>query len=295
MPAATKTPSHMTSPAESAPKVAEWIVRLFGNRKPLGFHAGDSNLYRYVENKSTMLADPSGLQGRAHLIVTLLTLNRRDRLQAYIDRAEAGDVLVLGDQALSYTHYEMFLVFWDNALDIDQTPPLSDGTTRQRQLVIEQIVAQLRAHETALTRVRDLAPLDPLIWPNVNPATKAVIESSMACLLHQLNSERLADRRFAKSAFLSMVPMGVNFLINAERTLFWNLEFNRRITDILNTRVPSPARLSLMQSMHLVFQSVTRGEALSLVNMVRRNQDLHPPILVQYLRSMNFDINRIRP
>jgi len=31
---------------------------------PIGFDAGDSNLYRYVNNSPTMGTDPSGLQGR---------------------------------------------------------------------------------------------------------------------------------------------------------------------------------------------------------------------------------------
>jgi hypothetical protein len=53
-----------TSPAGSPPpKVEEWILRLFGNDKPLGFQAGDANLYRYVGNNPTNATDPSGLQG----------------------------------------------------------------------------------------------------------------------------------------------------------------------------------------------------------------------------------------
>ncbi|MCI0642633.1 MAG: hypothetical protein L0Y70_26435 [Gemmataceae bacterium] len=59
---ATSTAStRMSSPAESSPRVADWIVRLFGNRKPLGFSAGDSNLYRYVANSPVIHTDPSGL------------------------------------------------------------------------------------------------------------------------------------------------------------------------------------------------------------------------------------------
>ncbi len=43
------------------PQVEEWIIRLFGRGKPLGFQAGDANLYRYVANSPTNHSDPSGL------------------------------------------------------------------------------------------------------------------------------------------------------------------------------------------------------------------------------------------
>ncbi len=45
----------------SEPQVAEWIVRLFRDGAPLGFQAGDENLYRYVHNSPTDRTDPSGL------------------------------------------------------------------------------------------------------------------------------------------------------------------------------------------------------------------------------------------
>jgi hypothetical protein len=52
----------MSSPVVNPPpQVDEWIVRLFGNNKPLGFQAGDENLYRYVKNATTDETDPSGL------------------------------------------------------------------------------------------------------------------------------------------------------------------------------------------------------------------------------------------
>ncbi len=41
------------------PAVGKWI-----SRDPLGFEAGDSNLYRYVNNQPVMKTDPSGLQFR---------------------------------------------------------------------------------------------------------------------------------------------------------------------------------------------------------------------------------------
>ncbi len=41
-----------------------WILRLFGNRRPLGFEAGDANLYRYANNEPTQATDPSGLRRR---------------------------------------------------------------------------------------------------------------------------------------------------------------------------------------------------------------------------------------
>src|SRR5207244_1927967 len=37
------------------PKTARWI-----SQDPLGFDAGDSNLYRYAHNNYTTLTDPSG-------------------------------------------------------------------------------------------------------------------------------------------------------------------------------------------------------------------------------------------
>jgi RHS repeat-associated protein len=39
------------------PNVGRWI-----EQDPLGFGAGDSNLYRYCSNKATRLTDPSGLK-----------------------------------------------------------------------------------------------------------------------------------------------------------------------------------------------------------------------------------------
>src|SRR5262249_13535753 len=39
------------------PKVGRWT-----NQDPLGFDAGDNNLYRYVSNNSVTNADPAGLQ-----------------------------------------------------------------------------------------------------------------------------------------------------------------------------------------------------------------------------------------
>jgi RHS repeat-associated protein len=40
------------------PKMGRWI-----SQDPLGFDAGDSNLYRYVNNRATSASDPSGLEG----------------------------------------------------------------------------------------------------------------------------------------------------------------------------------------------------------------------------------------
>lgn len=56
-----KKPSPAKSENKTDPKPAEWIVRLFHPGTPLGFHAGDSNLYRYVKNSPAMAVDPSGL------------------------------------------------------------------------------------------------------------------------------------------------------------------------------------------------------------------------------------------
>ncbi len=38
-----------------------WIERLLKSKGPIGFEAGDANLYRYVSNSPTNLTDPSGL------------------------------------------------------------------------------------------------------------------------------------------------------------------------------------------------------------------------------------------
>ncbi|MCI0457922.1 MAG: hypothetical protein L0Z62_13225 [Gemmataceae bacterium] len=54
--------SRTTTPANNPePQPAEWIVRLFGKGTPLGFQAGDENLYRYVHNNSINFTDSSGL------------------------------------------------------------------------------------------------------------------------------------------------------------------------------------------------------------------------------------------
>jgi hypothetical protein len=61
----TKT-ARRSSPVANPPlQVEDWIVRLFGNNKPLGFQAGDDNLYRYVDNDPTNAVDPSGLAAEA--------------------------------------------------------------------------------------------------------------------------------------------------------------------------------------------------------------------------------------
>lgn len=39
------------------PTVGRWL-----NQDPIGFQAGDPNLYRYVGNKVTTHTDPSGLE-----------------------------------------------------------------------------------------------------------------------------------------------------------------------------------------------------------------------------------------
>jgi hypothetical protein len=44
------------------PKVETWIRKLFGDDRPLGFQAGDANLYRYAHNEPTNRTDPTGLQ-----------------------------------------------------------------------------------------------------------------------------------------------------------------------------------------------------------------------------------------
>ena len=38
-----------------------WYARLLADRSPLGFNAGDTNLYRYVGDNPTDATDPSGL------------------------------------------------------------------------------------------------------------------------------------------------------------------------------------------------------------------------------------------
>src|SRR5260370_36532880 len=56
--------SGMTLPEKSIDLADHWILRLFGNRRPLAFEAGDDNLYRYVHNQPTEATDPSGLRPR---------------------------------------------------------------------------------------------------------------------------------------------------------------------------------------------------------------------------------------
>jgi RHS repeat-associated protein len=58
---------------------------------PLGFTAGDSNLYRYVSNHPPIATDPSGLQPPAATFT--LNLNKKDQLQFYSDFLEAPRTL----------------------------------------------------------------------------------------------------------------------------------------------------------------------------------------------------------
>jgi uncharacterized protein RhaS with RHS repeats len=47
------------------------------SQDPIGFQAGDANLYRYVENGPTTAIDPSGFQGVGHHWVTISKLVKR--------------------------------------------------------------------------------------------------------------------------------------------------------------------------------------------------------------------------
>ncbi len=58
----TKTTNTKCPVGNPPPTVEQWIVRLFSDDRPLGFQAGDDNLYRYVDNDPTNATDPSGLQ-----------------------------------------------------------------------------------------------------------------------------------------------------------------------------------------------------------------------------------------
>jgi hypothetical protein len=53
----------MNRDGKTEPEVAEWIRRVLGYRGPLGFQAGDENLYRYVKNGPLDYVDPSGEVG----------------------------------------------------------------------------------------------------------------------------------------------------------------------------------------------------------------------------------------
>jgi hypothetical protein len=57
-----KQDGRMTCAGKSSDLADHWILRMFGNRRPLAFDAGDSNLYRYAGNKPTNATDPSGLE-----------------------------------------------------------------------------------------------------------------------------------------------------------------------------------------------------------------------------------------
>ncbi len=57
-----KQSGRITLPEKSNDLPDHWILRLFGNRRPLAFEAGDANLYRYAGNKPTNATDPSGFQ-----------------------------------------------------------------------------------------------------------------------------------------------------------------------------------------------------------------------------------------
>lgn len=87
---ATETRVGPTTTPESRtePRAAGWIVRLFGDGAPLGFQAGDANLYRYVKNGPTNATDPSGLQANGPAVVVG---TGRDNVRAgWLDYAERG-------------------------------------------------------------------------------------------------------------------------------------------------------------------------------------------------------------
>jgi hypothetical protein len=68
--------SRTTLPASNSdPVPAAWILRLFGDRRPLGFQAGDDNLYRYVQNQPVNSTDPSGLRVLSISVVDPLPQN----------------------------------------------------------------------------------------------------------------------------------------------------------------------------------------------------------------------------
>ena len=52
------------------PQLGRWI-----SQDPMGFAAGDSNLYRYVNNKPVMSTDPSGMQ-EADIVIRPVTLGK---------------------------------------------------------------------------------------------------------------------------------------------------------------------------------------------------------------------------
>ncbi len=63
------------------PQTARWV-----SQDPLGFDAGDSNLYRYVYNQPSIQTDPSGLQRQGPLVSELLAkglLSREEAARAY--------------------------------------------------------------------------------------------------------------------------------------------------------------------------------------------------------------------
>ncbi len=48
-----------------------WYIRAVAGQGPLGFKAGDVNLYRYVGNNPTNMVDPSGLAGKGAMTYSL--------------------------------------------------------------------------------------------------------------------------------------------------------------------------------------------------------------------------------
>jgi hypothetical protein len=56
---------------EAFPAALPWYIRVVAGQGPLGFKAGDANLYRYVFNNPTNMVDPSGLAGKGSMTYPL--------------------------------------------------------------------------------------------------------------------------------------------------------------------------------------------------------------------------------
>jgi hypothetical protein len=86
-PIARATQVRQKAPRDCVPALDPSIERLIGAR-PLGFSAGDANLYRYVHNAPTRTTDPTGLARECTILDGLQrSLDaEHDRNQALLDR-----------------------------------------------------------------------------------------------------------------------------------------------------------------------------------------------------------------
>lgn len=111
-PTETRVGTTTTPERSTEPRAADWIIRLFGGGAPLGFQAGDANLYRYVKNGPTNATDASGLQANGPAVVVgTASDNVRATWQIDLDRL-AFMALAGGSRARRWGTRPQQLLYW---------------------------------------------------------------------------------------------------------------------------------------------------------------------------------------